>query len=255
MSRITTYREGVPCWTDLTTPDVTAGKQYYGELFGWKYEDTGEAGGGYQLATLHGLRVAGIGPRQPGDQAPPRWTAYLAADDVDQVATRIREAGGTVLMEPTDVTDQGRMAMAADPAGAAFGLWQGKSHGGSGLANEPGTFTWNENLSTDPATARSFYQQVFGYEYEAMPDMDYTVAKVAGNPVGGIGEQPSGVPAGAPSFWNTYFSVADTDRCCSRVVELGGRVEVEPFDTPYGRVAVVRDDLGAAFCLISQPEK
>ncbi|MGK4584791.1 VOC family protein [Kitasatospora sp. HPMI-4] len=254
MSRITTYREGVPCWADLTTPDVTASKDFYGELFGWTYQDTGEEGGGYQLATRHGIRVAGIAPGQPGQETGAAWLTYLAADDVDQVTARIREAGGTVRLEPTDVTDQGRMAIAVDPAGAPFGLWQGRSHGGSGLANEPGAFTWNENLSTDPATARAFYRQVFGYEYEPLPDLDYSVIKVAGHPAGGIGAQPPAIPEGTPSFWNTYFAAADTDQSCARIIELGGRILVEPVGTPYGRMAVGRDNVGASFCLIAAPK-
>ncbi|WP_035844855.1 VOC family protein [Kitasatospora azatica] len=249
MPKIASYREGVPCWVDLSTGDVERAMAFYHALFGWEFTDTGEEGGHYRLATLRGTRVAGITPQPPG--SPVQWGTYLASDDVDATAARIRDAGGQLLVEPLDVLSYGRMAVAKDPAGAVFGLWQGLEHGGSGVANEPGSFTWNENLSNDPRTARNFYHQVFGYQYDEIPGMNYTVIKVHGSPAGGIGELPSMVPQGSDSFWSAYFAVTDTDMAAARVVELGGEVLVPPTDSPYGRMAVVRDDAGAFFCIIS----
>jgi predicted enzyme related to lactoylglutathione lyase len=249
MTKITAYREGVPCWIDLTAPDVERAMAFYQALFGWEYSDTGEVGGHYRMATKHGERVAGLSP-EPG-AGKTHWTTYLAADDIDAVAVRVRDGGGEVLSGPLDIPQAGRWAMAKDPAGAMFGLWQAGGHSGSGLANEPGAFTWNENLSTDPKRARDFYHRVFGYEYDQIPGMDYTVIKVHGGPIGGIGEQPSMIPPGTPSFWNTYFHVSDTDLAAAQVAELGGQVLVQPTDSPYGRMAVVRDDGGASFCVIA----
>lgn len=148
------------------------------------------------------------------------------------MAARVRDAGGQVLDGPLDVQEAGRWAMAKDPAGAMFGLWQAGGHIGSGLANEPGTFTWNENLSTDPRAVRAFYHQVFGYEYDEIPGMDYTVIKLHGAPVGGIGEQPPMIPPGTPSFWTTYFHVGDTDLTTAQIAELGGQILVPPTDSP-----------------------
>jgi predicted enzyme related to lactoylglutathione lyase len=251
MTKITGYREGVPCWVDLTAPDVERALAFYQELFGWEYTDTGEVGGHYRLAKKHGVPVAGIAPEQGAGRT--HWTTYLAADDIDAVAARIRDGGGQVLSGPLDIPQTGRWAMAKDPAGAMFGVWQAGGHIGSGLANEPGAFTWNENLSTDPARARTFYHQVFGYDYDKVPDMDYTLAKVHGNPIGGIAEMPPTIPPGTPSFWNIYFHVSDTDLTAAQVTELGGQILVPPTDSEDGRLAVARDDGGASFCFISPP--
>ena len=68
-----------------------------------------------------------------------------------------------VLMEPFDVMDVGRMAVAADPGGAVFGVWQARMHTGIGVANEPGSLTWNENMSRNFDGNKAFYQAVFGY--------------------------------------------------------------------------------------------
>ena len=82
--------------------------------------------------------MAGIGPKQGPPGTPAAWTTYLASDDADETAGKVKAAGGQVLMEPMDVMDVGRMAVAADPGGAVFGVWQARAHTGFGLANEPG---------------------------------------------------------------------------------------------------------------------
>jgi predicted enzyme related to lactoylglutathione lyase len=258
MAEMTGYSEGVPCWTDLGTPDVGRAKEFYSALFGWDYIDTGEEGGHYQLATLKGQTVAGIMEQQPDWPGPSMWMTYLWADDADGTAKKIRDAGGAVLMEPMDVMDQGRMAVASDPPGAMFGLWQGRAHKGAGLANEPGAFTWNDNLSTDPLAARKFYAAVLGYDYEVVPDpadpaREYAMIKVDGRPVGGIAGQPSYVPAGTPSYWNVYFSVADADEAVRTVERAGGSVVLPAAPAPYGRQAVVRDHAGALMVLVGAP--
>ncbi len=164
MAETTSYSEGVPCWVDAAATDVESAKQFYTALFGWDYLDAGPDSGGYWLATLRGKQVAGIGPTQsPEDRS--AWTTYLWTDDAAAAAKLIADAGGSVLAEPMDVSDHGRMSIAADPSGAVFGLWQGTSHRGAGLANEHGAFTWNELPTPDTAAAREFYTAVFGYSY------------------------------------------------------------------------------------------
>ncbi|PYC87390.1 glyoxalase [Streptomyces tateyamensis] len=249
MPRMTEYREGMPCWVDLNAADPDRACAFYHDLFGWEFADPDRPGGHYRPATLRGQLVAAVNAVPAG--TPTAWVSYLAADDADQVAARITDAGGQLLTEPFDAMTAGRIALARDPAGAVFGLWQGREQSGSGLANESGSFTWNENLSNDPRTARIFYSQVFGYEYDEVPGLNYTVAKVHGAPVGGIGELPPMVPPGSDSFWSTYFAVTDTDMAAARIVELGGELLVPPTDSPYGRMAVARDDGGAFFCIIS----
>ena len=253
MAEITGYDEGTPCWVDLMSPDLEAAKRFYGELFGWEYIDTGEAGGGYQLATKNGKMVAGLGQQMPDQTGPAVWTTYLWADDADSVGERIAKAGGNVFMGPMDVPNAGRMSLAVDSTGAAFGIWQGREHRGAQLANEPGSFTWNENLNDDPSAARSFYEQVFDYGYEAFPDSpdEYYTFMVKGQQRGGIGAKPAQTPAGTPNFWNTYFSVADTDEAAATVTRNGGKVLLAPMDMPVGRMAVVQDMAGSQFSIIS----
>ncbi len=133
MSERSSYSPGIPCWVDVSTPDLDGAIRFYAELFGWDIEKGSEEYGYYSLAHKNGKTVAAIMPVQPGSPAPPMWNTYLASDDVDGAAKLIRDAGGTIVMEPLDVGAEGRMLYAIDPTGAGFGLWQAGRHIGAQL--------------------------------------------------------------------------------------------------------------------------
>lgn len=158
---------GVPCWIDLTVPDVGAAKAFYAEALGWTYADTEGDFGGYAIAEMRAVAVAGIGPL-PAAGMTPAWTLYFASVDADVTSAAVAEHGGTVLLPPGDVDELGRMCIAADPTGAAFGVWQAGTHIGACLVNEPGGLVWEDLRSPDPATAQAFYRAVFGYDTEAV---------------------------------------------------------------------------------------
>jgi uncharacterized protein len=253
MAERDSYPPGTPSWVDLTTPDLEASLAFYGGLFGWEFEDAGEEAGHYHMATVRGRRVAGLGPAQEG--APPiaYWTTYLSGSDVDAHASAIGDAGGRVLFGPLDVMGEGRMLVAQDPEGAAFGVWQPQAHTGAQLVNENATLSWNERLTRDIEGTTRFYGAVFDYAFEAlpgMPDSAYQLVKVSGAVVAGVFSIPDDVPAEAPPHWLTYFWLDDVDAGFDRARELGGQILREPVDSPYGRYAPVQDPQGAAFCLI-----
>jgi uncharacterized protein len=247
------YDPGTPSWVDLTTPDLEDALRFYGGLFGWEFEDAGEEAGHYHMATVRGKRVAGIGPAQPGSPPMAYWTTYLTGTDVEEHAKAIGDAGGTVMFGPLDVMDAGRMLVASDPEGAAFGVWQPQAHTGAQLVNENAAYTWSERMTRDLEGTKRFYNAVFGIEFENLPDTPpdaYQVLKVGANVVGGIFAMPDDVPAEAPPHWLTYFWLDDVDAGFERARELGGQLLREPVDSPYGRYAPVQDPQGGTFCLI-----
>jgi uncharacterized protein len=254
VTRGSAWPSGTPCWVDLGVSDIPRAGRFYSRLFGWQLQAGPPEARGYTVCLQAGHPVAGIGP-QLSPESPPGWAVYLATDDADTTASAIAAAGGEILTAPRDVLDAGRMALATDPGGAVFGIWQARSHTGFGLANEPGAVCWNENFSRDLAGNQAFYQQVFGYDFGALPDPDfrYATLKLAGTEVGGIGELGSGFPPEVPAHWSTYFAVTDTDAAVATVTAAGGAVQRAPWDTPYGRMAVVRDDQGAVFSLMCLP--
>jgi predicted enzyme related to lactoylglutathione lyase len=255
MPVVTEYATGTPCWVDVTTPDLGRTISFYTDLFGWETEGPQEEAGNYTMFTKHGKSVAAASPPMPGSEGiPPHWTTYIASDDVDETTARIKVAGGTVLMDPFDVFDSGRMAIAQDPGGATFGVWQAREHVGAQIVNEPGSLSWNENQTRDPETAARFYSDVFGYEVEAA-DMGegapYRVLKIDGRGVAGMFELTPDM-AQVPPNWATTFAVEDTDAAAKRVEELGGTVLVQPFDIPtVGRYAVVKDPVGVVFGIMA----
>ncbi len=257
-TRDTPWPQGTPCWVDLMTTDREAAWEFYKSVFGWEIVDTGADMGNYSLATVAGRNVAGLGGMPPGDSnPPPTWTTYLASDDIDKTARAVTANGGQFLVEPMDVPGAGKMAIAMDPTGAAFGLWQAGGHTGASLVNEPGGFVWNECMTRDPERARAFYGAVFGYTYSAMPGADdYSTIDGAGpgNTIGGMGALDASMPEHAPPHWMTYFQVADADDTVARVTAGGGVVRMGPSDTPVGRMAVLRDPQGAVFSIMQTIE-
>jgi predicted enzyme related to lactoylglutathione lyase len=253
VTRDTPWPPGTPCWVDLSADDVASAGTFYGGLFGWDLAVGPPEAGGYTMCEVGGQPVAGIGPKMGDQPMPSVWTTYLASADADQTAARITSAGGQVMAEPFDVMDVGRMAVAADPGGAVFGVWQAGTHTGARRVNEAGSMVWNENMSRDFDGNKAFYQAVFGYDFGDMSSegFSYATMDLDGRPVGGIGGLPADVPASVPAYWAAYFGVADTDAIAARAVELGGQVIRPASDTPYGRMATLADNQGAMFSVMS----
>ncbi|WP_404390815.1 VOC family protein [Humibacillus xanthopallidus] len=250
-----TFAPGTPCWADVLVDDLGAARQFYGGLFGWTFEDLPAEAGGYVMARKNGHVVAGALARNPDDPGQVNaWTLYLATDDVDAVAARATAAGGVFFLGPLTVLDVGRIAVGADPAGAAYGLWQARQHTGADLVDEPGSLCWAETMSRNYDASRTFYADVFGFQLQEIGEGDfrYCVASLDddGRPIGGIGEIPAAAPAEVPSHWMVYFAVESCDDAARRVVELGGSVLQQPFDTPYGRMAVVAGPQGETFSIM-----
>ena len=113
--------------------------------------------GKYFVARLRGGDVAAVGSIP--ESAPPTatWNTYVWVDNADVTAAKVVDAGGSVLMEPFDVGDAGRMAVFADPEGALFCVWQAKTHKGARIVNEQGSLNFNDLHAFDVDGAKSFY--------------------------------------------------------------------------------------------------
>jgi predicted enzyme related to lactoylglutathione lyase len=237
---------------DIGVADIGKATAFYSSLFGWTVLPGPPETGGYSVCEIGGRPVAGIGPKMSPEDAPAAWVTYIATENASETAERIKAAGGQLLMEPMAVMDLGTMALATDPAGALFGLWQAGTHTGAQVVAEPGSLAWNENWSRSLADNKAFYHALFGYAYGDINDADikYATLDLGGRPVGGIGEMGETFPAQARAYWGTYFAVEDADTAVAKVTDLGGTVIAPPWDTPYGRMASVLDDQGASFSVM-----
>ena len=239
----------VPGWVDLAT-DLDKGKAFYSGLFGWEIPEGSEKTAFYSNAALKGKSVAGIYLQEKG--MPSFWTTYIIVENVDDVAKKVKDAGGQVVMAPMDVMDYGRMAVLADPAGAVFGVWQPGTHKGAEIVTEPGAYTWSELITTDVEGAKAFYRDVFGWSGDTQTSgpIEYTQWMIGDRPVGGMMQKPDVMPAEVPPHWGVYFAVASIDDGLAKLKELGGSVMMDPIDTPAGKVAPVTDSHGANFSII-----
>ena len=164
MGERTSYPPGTFNWVDLNTDDQEGAKAFYAALFAWQYEDIpiGE-GAVYSMAKLDGHSVAALGPLQ-GEGMPPHWNCYVSVESADASAARAAELGATLLAEPFDVFEAGRMAAFADPQGAVLSVWEPKGNIGAGLVNVSGALSWNDLITPDVEASAAFYRALFGWE-------------------------------------------------------------------------------------------
>ena len=237
------YPHGMFTWTDAAVPDIAAGKAFYSAIFGWDADEVP----GYVMFRRNGAVVAGMGrlsDEQRAEGYEPLWSSYVNVESADQVANHAVVLGATLLVPPMDIPGAGRMAYLADPGGARLGLWQPGGHEGAGSFNEEGDMAWNELLTTQPAAAAEFYGQLLPWDIDGDP---YKMIALGGRPNGGI----TATGATATARWVVYFAVGDTDAVANEAILRGGSVTAGPFDTPFGRVAGLADDQGAAFRVIT----
>jgi len=256
MNETTKHAPGTFCWPELSTSDPAAAKKFYGGLFGWTAKDDQVSPDmvytmfqleGKELAAAHALM-----PEQKKMGIPPHWLSYISVDNVDDALSKVTSLGGKVGAGPFDVMDAGRMGVAFDPVGAAFGLWQPKKHIGARLVDQPGTLVWTELLSSNVDVTGKFYSNLFdwGQQLNEVGPMKYTVFMRGDKPAGGM-MQISPDMGKVPPNWMPYFGVTDPDGTAANTTKLGGKVAMPPADIPnVGRFAVLQDPQGATFGII-----
>jgi len=118
----------------------------------------------------------------------------------------------------------------------------------------PGTFSWPELSTSDPAGAKQFYTTLFGWtahDQEMGGGPPYTILRKNGKDIGALCSiNPDAAKAGVPSHWLSYVSVESADQSAARAKQLGGNVHAGPFDVgDLGRMAVLQDPTGATFAV------
>ena len=123
----------------------------------------------------------------------------------------------------------------------------------SGAATKvmPGTFVWHDLVTDNPAVAKKFYGELFGWTFEPGKGVepDYTIIRHRGVPIGGIvvPRQPT-----SPQ-WLSYVVVADVDRAVEAIKQVGGQIYRGPLNARGDlRVAAVADAQGAPIGLASR---
>lgn len=249
MYKVTKYPHGAFSWADNSSTDAEATGAFYMALFGWDKQEVpiGE-NITYTMFQLEGENVAALNQMMPEMQEqgiPSHWANYVSVDDVDALVDVVTDSGGAIAAGPLDVFDSGRVLYIQDPTGGRLGLWQPKNHIGAGLVNKPGAMLWNELITGDVETAKSFYGKTLGWEFYGGDD-GYIHIKNRGRSNGGM-IQMDDVPTG----WTPYFSVAGIDESIAKAGELGGQIMVPKTEAPgAGHFAMILDPAGACFYIM-----
>lgn len=249
MTAVTSHEPGTFCWIELGTSDGEGAKKFYTDLFAWSTNehDMGEMGT-YYIFQKDGKDVAAM-YQLGGEMAgiPPHWLSYVSVANADDTAAKVKTLGGTVVKDPFDVYDMGRMAVLIDPQGGHFAVWQPMTHIGVWARDEENTLCWNELQARDLDAAKKFYTALFGWSTKDSPE--YTEWHLGDTALGGM--MTSQAPPEVPSYWLPYFAVANCDAAAEKAQAGGGHVVVPPMDIEkVGRFSVIADPQGAMFAVI-----
>lgn len=266
MTQQTRRPEGAPAWIDLATPDREGTHRFYGELFGWTFTDQGEEFGHYEMIrapeagdALVGGYMCSTGTTCPdGGPVPIEWSVYLTSHDLDATLARVPGAGGRAVMDPMPVGDQGTMTFVVDPAGTRVGLWQPGTLDGGDLPLAPGTPVWFEAMTTEFDASLAFYRDALGWDVHwtsGAPGSgeEWRYVTLGGGDGALAGLCDASAVIDTDPYWRVYLSTVDIDGDLTRIADLGASVLDGPMDSPFGRLATIRDPQGATFQLIQNP--
>jgi predicted enzyme related to lactoylglutathione lyase len=241
-------------WHDLLTTDVNAAKRFYGDLFGWRFEDTKRGDRPYVIARLASGPVAGLVDVSGIADAGPQWLSFMAVVNIDKTIAAAQADGAKILVQPRDLP-LARAAVVADPQGAPLGLAQLRGSIPDPVQPTAGHFFWQEYLARDAAKALEFYKRLAAYE-PALSDsrlgVEYHVLKKARGGAG-LFQLPATAVDVQPN-WLPYVLVDNPEALATRVTALGGRILVPAAPERRNRsLVVIADPSGAPLALQKYP--
>ena len=242
------HPQGAVCWLDMLLPGQAEALEFYQRLLGWSGEPDPSDPTKYAVQTVRGKAVAGIG-LMPENEPPMPWTGYFAVTDLDAAVARITANGGGIIVGASDAAGNGRFAHGTDPAGGHFGLWEAGPFPGFQIWGEAGCVGWLELVTAEGKNSADFYAALLectAEPMESMPDSYWTL-QVEGQPRAGIFQ----VDESKKPYWRPYFLVDDVDEAATAAQAGGAQLVNAPTDTPFGRMATLRDPNGVEIQLNS----
>ena len=231
------------CWFEYVSKDSAKAQGLFGELFNW----TTKSHGDYTMIAAGDHTIGAYRPTPEGAPPHAHWLSYLQVESAANTLAKITAAGGKQLKAPTAMGDVGTWAVAADPFGGPFALWQPAKAESGEYRGVAGTFCWNELYTDYPEKSVAFYEAIGNLRDKPMemgPMGTYHVLESFGKSRAGIMKSPM---PGIPQHWMPYVQVANVDQTIAKAKRLGCDVKIAGMDAPgVGRFGVFLDPQGAS---------
>jgi hypothetical protein len=240
----------------MMTTDIEASLTFYTKLMNWRIQpvDLGDMGT-YHMIHVGEQPIGGFVSLDSSHGIPSHWIPYITTPSVDDTCEEATRLGGQVCVPPTDIPQTGRFAVVTGPTGEVFSPFRFAFEEPPAASGTPGTFCYDELLTSDTEKAKAFYGDLFQWQVEGhdMGDMGIHFSLNSG------GQEKAGMMAlpeaakGAPSHWLTYLMVEQLEEKAHLAQSLGATILVPPSPIPgIGRFAVLMDPSQAVFGLFSQ---
>ncbi|MEE9450828.1 MAG: VOC family protein [Ignavibacteriaceae bacterium] len=250
------YHTGKIVWHDLLTDDVESVKTFYGGLFGWKFDNSGDLSGVYTTILLNGEPIGGIvslEKREDGVQYASQWMEYISTNDVDKAASFASQSNCKIIRKPFDIMNRGRLAIFTDPQGALIAVVNSAT--GDPVDKEPdyNNWLWNELLTDNINESLAFYKALFGYEtelFKTQTDEDYYVLRDKKRRRAGVIQIPFDE---VKPNWLPFIAVVDPGEVEEKAKTLGGTIILGTEGIAGKNSVIIADPSGAVFAVTMWP--
>jgi predicted enzyme related to lactoylglutathione lyase len=229
-------------YADLSTYDLIKSQQFYGEVFDWKYYNSGED---YLIAFSGRKEVSGLyeTPKKFQEMNMPSfWMSYIQVNHVEETVEIARELGGIIELVDLEASI-GKIALIRDPLGAGFTVYEGDMLNAR-TPDTPNTLVWNELFVSDVSKVKAFYETIFHWKIVPSETDRYSILDTEGMEISAINEV-SNAFKGKHEYWSVFFGVKDIVKSKTKALKQGGSLV---YEDAYS--TVLADSFGAFFHVV-----
>jgi uncharacterized protein len=243
-------------WHDLLTDDVNSVKSFYGNLFDWKFDNSGDPEAIYTTILFNGNPIGGIIRLEKKDgevEYASQWMEYISVDDVDKIIEKAKKQNCKIYREPFDIMNRGRIAIFADTRGALIAVVNSSSGDPEDIEPEYNNWFWDELWTDDINNSVDFYKSLFGYsteEYKTRAEDDYVILRTKEKRRAGVIKIPF---KEVKPNWLPFVAVKDVKEVEKKIKELGGEVLVASEGIIGNEAAIIADPSGAVLTIHNWP--
>lgn len=256
MKPIKKYPYNTFCWIDLNSMDIFESINFYTSLFNWDVSTVAkDKSGNYALFLKNNLKVCGVGEindKIKSGMFNTTWNSYINVKDLNKTCELVTEAKGTIIVPPTKLGKDGKLAIITDSVGAKLYIWQAGNHSGCQVVNEPNTFIWNEISTNYKKRTIDFYNKVFEWDYIESEYLNiFTNNGRACASLNKLSREDPDIKPEPESYWDVFFRVDKLKKYTEKAVLLGAtahssNVKIESL----GRYSYIEDNQGGFFYLL-----